>query len=278
MQTPSVTILHTLHGRLRLSLSWPPKSVEKLKEDVIGHTGIDSLTYNPITKSILIYYNPSEVDASEILIRVALSVSLDYDLIPIEIITKPTYKGLSTIDQYAGISLLTAWISSFLKASTDLQKMLRWNATLSTIVSVLHHAWIEAKGRGVYDPEVLSVAYLINSMSKENFLPAATGTWLTTFGRHLMESSGENMILQAFKVHDEDKESAYYDVAIIPKRHIRDRRDMTSKLIASMTKSIGGESGQIGWMKQMKNVSRSHGDILEGIGKLDNRIFLRLKY
>ncbi|MCT4595321.1 MAG: hypothetical protein N4A57_13810 [Anaeromicrobium sp.] len=278
MQTLGITILHTLSGRLRLSLSWPPKNVEKFEKDVMGHAGIYSVKYSPITKSILIHYNPSEVDASEILIRVGLAVSVDHDLTAVEISTKTAEKEFHSLDRYAGISLTAAWAMKLTKLPLGIQNFLKWNAALSSIGSIIYHAWSEVKSHGVYDPEVLSVVYLINAMKKENFLPATTGTWLTAFGRHLIDASGEKMILQAFKVYDKEQSSTYYDVAIMPKKSIKDGKDLVGRLIYSMTKSIGLETSQIGWMKQMKNVSRSHGDILEGIGKLDNRIFLRLKY
>lgn len=281
MGNPAVTILHALPGRFRLSLLWPPKNIEKFEKGVMGHAGIYSVRYTPITRSILIYYNPSEVDASEILIRVALSVSLDYDLIPVEISTKPVEKGLGVFDHYAGMSLLVAWVARFMKMSKNAQNILTWNAALSTIGAIVNHAWIELKNRGVYDPEVVSVTYLLSSMFKENLLPVATGTWITTFGRHMGEPDGESMVLKAFKVYGKEQENTYYDVGIIPKKNILYRRnDLIKSIVGIMMKTIGKEKNvrQERWMKQIRNVSRSHGDILEGLGKADNRIYLRVKY
>ena len=59
-------------------------------------------------------------------------------------------------------------------------------AGLTTAGAVVHHGWAEYRLRGNFDPEVLSVTFLLTALLGGNALPAAIFTWISTFGRHLV--------------------------------------------------------------------------------------------
>ena len=61
-----------------------------------------------------------------------------------------------------------------------------WLAGLGTAWAVVDHAWKELRERGTFDPEVLSLAYLVTAFVRGNFLTASVVTWLASFGRHLV--------------------------------------------------------------------------------------------
>lgn len=48
------------------------------------------------------------------------------------------------------------------------------------------HGYQELHARGSFDPEVMSVVYLINSIGKTNGMQASALAWALTFGRHLI--------------------------------------------------------------------------------------------
>lgn len=280
MDNLSITIIHKLPGRIRLSLSWPPKDIKKLETDVIRHEGIQSVSYNSITKSVLVYYNPAQIDFSEIIMRLAIFISVEYNMKKVIICNTHTSVGLKNLEYYSGISLMLSWLAKRANLSQDIQRILNYNAGLSSISAVLHHAWAEIKKVGVYDPEVVSVVYLINSVVKKDFLLASTLTWFITFGRHLFECENESVVLQAFRTQNKNSGNTYYDVAVKPQNNLSDKFTIIRAVLNSLTKAIGITSREdnVSLMKQIKSVSKVHENVLEGIEHKDQQVFLRLEY
>ena len=54
------------------------------------------------------------------------------------------------------------------------------------MAAVVEHGYQELHVRGSFDPEVMSVFYLLNSLGKPNGLQASMLAWIVTFGRHLI--------------------------------------------------------------------------------------------
>ena len=62
-----------------------------------------------------------------------------------------------------------------------------WGRVLgATLAAVAEHGYQELHARGSFDPEVMSVVYLINSIGKTNGMQASALAWALTFGRHLI--------------------------------------------------------------------------------------------
>lgn len=280
MERPVVSILHNIPGRIRVCISWPPKNIERFEKGILLHKGIESVKYNPITKSLLIYYNPTLVSQMELVIRVAISLSLDYNLIKVSICNNSSMKGLHTWDCYSGISLLAAWYAKIMGGSLQVQNGLNWNASVSTIAAILKHAYLEVKNNGMYDLEVLSIIYLINATLKGNLLVGATITWLATFTRHLLEYQDDGIVLTAFKVCEEESNFTYYDVAIRQENDSDALKKAIQIISNSLNKLVGtySNSKEIALKNQIKMVSKDHGNILEGIRNINDRIYLRLEF
>jgi hypothetical protein len=280
MEKPIVNILHTLPGRIRVSISWPPKNIERFQKGIIQHDGINSVKYNPLTKSILIYYNPTQVSQMEIVVRVAISLSLEYNLTQVSISKNISMIGLSKLDYYSGISLLAAWGTRLIGAPLDVQKLVDWNGSISTIGAILKHAYLEVKNNGMYDLEVLSIVYLINSILKGNLLLGAAVPWLATFTRHILEYQEEEMVLKTFKVCNQNRDSNYYDVVIRSEHEGSSLRKTVKIASNSLNKLVGvnPNSRNLALKNQLRRVSKDHGSILEGISNLNDRIYLRLEF
>ena len=62
----------------------------------------------------------------------------------------------------------------------------KWFSTGATLAAVVEHAYQELQVRGSFDPEVMAVVYLINSIGKTNSAQASLVAWAAAFGRHLI--------------------------------------------------------------------------------------------
>ncbi len=274
-----ITILHSLPGRLRVQLSWPPKNVDNMKKMILGHAGINSIQYTPVTRSLLIYFEPCAVTLQEIILRTALALSQEHGLIPVRISAKREVREMSDMVYYSGILLAVAAAGRFIQWPQNMLNALNVAAYTGTVGAVLEHAWTELKRYGVYDPEVLSVVYLVNSMLKGEALSAAVLTWVTTFGRHLLRMPAESVIIQAFQVKGKDSRNSYYDVVVSPDRNMAKGVDFIRFFLSSLTKAAGGAGAftPSSLTRQIRDLPQRHGGILEGMGGIGKGIIVRLE-
>ena len=70
--------------------------------------------------------------------------------------------------------------------ASPLQSFTRWLSAGATLAAVVEHGYQELHVRGSFDPEVMSVVYLINSVGKPSAVRASLLAWIITFGRHLI--------------------------------------------------------------------------------------------
>lgn len=159
-----MNIIHQLPGRIRVSLSMPPRRIDKLEKEVLGHAGIHCVKFSPITRSLLIYYNPIEIEVSEIIIRIGTALSIEYNMCSVYVENKKKNVGVNIIDNYALGALITAWIAkSGFGPFANIANLLEWNAGVSTLAAVVNHGISEIKFSGTPDPEVVTAVYLLNS-------------------------------------------------------------------------------------------------------------------
>ena len=70
--------------------------------------------------------------------------------------------------------------------ASPLTRFSRWLSAGATLAAVTEHGYAELHLRGSFDPEVMSVVYLINAIGKEDGVRASLVAWVLTFGRHLI--------------------------------------------------------------------------------------------
>lgn len=274
----NVQVVHSLPGRLRLKLSNPPLKIDSFLLRVKKHEGIEMLSFNPISRSLLAIYVPSLISATEILLRVTIALSVEFNGSEIKMDIKTDTRPLNGLDYYSGMSILVAGIAKLLNLPPQSLKWLNYNAGFSTTGSVLKHAWLEVKKDGIYDPEVVSVVFLINSLFKGNVLIASAITWIATFGRHLLEPMGESCLLKAQEVKSDSKKS-YIDVQVREIDEIS-RKDYPIKvLVHGLAKIVGvNPMDKKKLIDQIKRVSKAHHDVLEGVGKKSSPVYMRIEY
>ena len=61
---PVVTVVHSLPGRVRARLSVAPGDVQRMLAGVREHPGMDSISFSPITRSILARFNRQAADGA----------------------------------------------------------------------------------------------------------------------------------------------------------------------------------------------------------------------
>ncbi len=268
MEKPSITILHKLSFRVRIKFSWPPKNMRDIEQMVMEHTGIRSIKYNPITKTALIYFNPLEIALQEIIIRIAVSLSKEYGLIPIRVLEKPKPKYISPLMLISGTCIGIGSLISLM--NVPMSKLLNWLIIGTTVSAVAEHAWLDLKRKGIFDPEVLSVVYLLSS--SQSSIKSGALTWIATFGRHLLISNEKGIELQVFEVMDNKAGVNFYDVIISQDKTISNIGD----LLKLVSKNFAKHDTKGNLFNLSKMVSEKHGQILEGIGTGKSGIILRM--
>ena len=88
-QKPVVTVVHSLPGRVRVRLSVAPGDVQRMLAGVREHPGMESISFSPITRSILARFNPHEISREEIVLRIAFHLSLDCGSAPVRLLAEP---------------------------------------------------------------------------------------------------------------------------------------------------------------------------------------------
>ena len=273
---PAVTIVHELPGRLRLRLSHPPRELDRMEASVGTHAGIRSVAYSPVTRSVLVQFDPQEVTREEIVVRVGLSLALDYGPAPVRILAQPEVREMSDSAFYSGLLLGTALVARLLPGEEKTRLLLDWGASLGTIGAVLQHGLIEVNRRGNFDPEVLSAVYLITALIRGNFLPAALFTWATTFGRHLLQGPAPGVELRPVQAARPDTEAPFYEVVVAPDHPEPDRMNLFRLLPTTLMRALGG-TGPGNLIEEIRQVAQLHGEVLEGLGELRRGIPLRIR-
>ncbi|MEE4311764.1 MAG: hypothetical protein V2J62_07815 [candidate division KSB1 bacterium] len=277
---PFVTIVHELPGRLRMRLSVPPKNSRKMITSVKDHAGIQKIVYTPVSKSVLIEYDPGEVTREEMLIRVGLYLSLDYGSRSVRIFSQPMIHEMSDSAFYSGISLLIALLFRVFRGTAKNVSWTEWTAGASTALAALEHGWSEVKKRGNFDPEVLSVVYLLIALIRGNFLPAAVVTWISTFGRHLVKMPSRGVELRPVEVASGKKtREKEYEVEVSNVHEEDDKMMFFSMVPAILKFAFTGDStlSNRNLIDQIQRVSGLHGEVLEGLGSFQNGIPLKIK-
>jgi hypothetical protein len=275
---PVVTVVHSLPGRVRSRLSVAPRDVQRMLAGVREHPGMESISFSPITKSILARFNPHEISQQEIVLRIAFHLSLDYDSAPVRLLAEPEQRLVLGGSATASAALLAMSLAmhGLLRAKGSPTRW-DWLAGLSTAWAVVDHASEELQERGRFDPEVLSLAYLITAFVRGNFLTASVVTWLASFGRHLIAIAPTGVQVQPVEVRGRGNGQACYEVMIGPDVDAPERVRILSALQGLLKYAMtgGGSHGFRSLLEELRDISKVHGEVLEGFGRMPQGIPIR---
>ncbi len=270
----SLTIVHSLPNRLRLKVEPALSSFEPVERDVRTHPGIEVLSYNRTTQSIVARFDEGEIAASELVMRIAVAISVTRGMRPVAIGTSPPHESVDRYGLLSGAAVAAAVVARLVASAAPVTRVLTTAAGAGTAAAILSHAWREYRQRGDFHPETLSVIYLASAFARGTVLPATVVAWLATFARHLTGTAPERYVLEVSPAD----ERGQYSVRV---RRYRESEGAESlvQFATSMIADVVGGSPQApdSFLSQMKEVSRTHDASLEGLEGLDRTIRLSIE-
>lgn len=266
----SVKIRHELPVRLRLELSHPLVDVKTFSVMLRSHHGIAPVSYTPAVRSLLLSFDPLKIRKEELLVRVALCLSLQYNQRPVRIEHGFPTETLTLSVAISGILLLAAAACRATGFHANRYRKLDRLAGLATGSAVLSHASQELRRRGAYHPEVASAAFLMVGMLRGNAFRAAILTWFTAFGRHLLEPLGQTLEVRpnVGDVHGE------VEAAIVPDTGWQS----VLRLLPELMRDLSGASrSHENLMEKLQDVTRLHDQVLDSLGPWNKGVTLRFE-
>ena len=197
MIQPTIVIVHRLQNRVRFKISLPLRDKVAAGEFLTEYDGIESFEYNDVTRSILVKFNEYKVELNEVIMRLAISYSKQYDKIPINVFLTKKKKNSSLVYYSIASILLAGAVKNFTPfKSKELVNFLSWIAVGTTTLAVVDHGYREINEKGAFDPELVSLVYLLNSIKNHKLLTGSFITWLTAFGRHSLDLPYEGITIK----------------------------------------------------------------------------------
>ena len=174
-------VLSAMPGRIRFQLEKP------IKSDVpfLGIKGVTRCRYNPRIGTLLCEYDQLTATEEQLLVKIGAVYAglIGTALLHIK---HSEEEGFSMAPSgYLALCCIALDGSLTLMGST-LTRFTRWLSVGATLAAVVEHGYQELHVRGSFDPEVMSVVYLINSVGKPGAVRASLLAWIITFGRHLV--------------------------------------------------------------------------------------------
>ncbi len=277
-EKPVVTVVHSLPGRVRTRLSVAPRDVQRMLGGVREHPGMGSISFSPITRSILARFNPHEISQEEIVLADRLP--------PVARFRRSARPALGCAEQRGALGgsavasaalLASSLVMRGLKAAKGSPTGWEWMAGLGTAWAVVDHACKELRERGAFDPEVLSLAYLVTALVRGNVLTGSVVTWLASFGRHLVELRSTGVQIRPVEVRGRDNGQSHYEVMIGPDVDAPERVRILNALQGVLKYAItgGGALPFRSLLEELRDVSKVHGEVLEGFGRMRQGIPMR---
>lgn len=227
----SIEVVFSIEGRIRLRVSKSTDDALAILNDLKENIGIIRGSYTNITNTFVLEYDSSEINLNKLIMSFcgiysktigAKRIKLKYRL------SKKHALGYTSILSLSAI-LADLGISMFGIGTTNIpyRSFIRWCAIATTIGAIFEHGYKELNENGAFDPEVMSIMYLLNSVNSatktsvlthkgEPFYPAAIA-WLLTFGRHILTRQDQTIIISVvskdgeIKLIEEENKSFFFN-------------------------------------------------------------------
>lgn len=218
-------ILHAIPGRLRIRLEKPVAS----ERVFAGIDGILRCRYNPRIQTLLCEYDPERVGEDRLIQRMGAVYAGEVGTELLHV--RRTEESGFSMSPTGILSLAMIGIDGALNlAGSSLTGISKWFSTGATLAAVIEHAHQELESKGSFDPEVMSVVYLINSIGKTNSVQASLVAWAATFGRHLIPRAPRERV---YLVRREGRRTT-----LIPVHNRRDGADFAGAMLRRGTEML----------------------------------------
>lgn len=174
-------VLSAIHGRIRLQLERPVES----EAPFMKIPGVYACRYNPRIRTLLCEYDPDAISEEKLIVRLGAAYAAQTDAALLHIKRAEEQSFAMAPSSYLALLCIGLDGAASL-AGSPLTAFTRWLSTGATMAAVVEHGYQELHVRGSFDPEVMSVVYLINSVGKPGAVRASLLAWIITFGRHLI--------------------------------------------------------------------------------------------
>lgn len=174
-------VLSAIPGRIRVQLERPVDTDAPFSR----LEGVTSCRYSPRICTLTCTYDQNVTDEDTLIARMG-AVYAGMVSTKLLHVRRSEEEGFSmAASGYLALACIGLdWATSF--TGSTLTSLTRWLSVGSTLAAVIEHGYQELHVRGSFDPEVMSVVYLINSIGKPNAQQASIIAWAMTFGRHLI--------------------------------------------------------------------------------------------
>lgn len=211
-----VDLVSSISGRVRLRVKEEAKDPKKILDNLKEKTNLKRGRYCNINKTFVLEYEANAVNLNNLVLTFCGFYSLDLGIREVKLnyrLSRKDTLGYSSIVSLFAILLDTGvnilGITSSKKAYGN---FIRWALIGTTIGAIFEHGYKELNENGAFDPEVMSIMYLINSVNKEQyqntesyiFYPALIA-WLLTFGRHILTRQNKSIIISTIVDENEVK-------------------------------------------------------------------------
>lgn len=215
MNQPTIVLVHRLTNRVRFKLSHPLRDKKETKEFLIEYEGINKFEYNEITRSILVEFNEYKVELNEVIMRLSISYSKQYDKMPINVFILKKKKNTSLVYYSIGSILLAGAAKNFTPFNNkEVVNFLSWLAVGTTAFAIIDHGYKELNEKGAFDPELVSFVYLLNSIKNGKLLTGSFVTWLTAFGRHSLDLPYQGITIKVKEFKNIYTEEPQYNLSV----------------------------------------------------------------
>lgn len=174
-------VRHALPGRLRL---WFQVPLPRWETAFTSLQGVRSCTYNPTLRTMLVQYD-SALGQEAMLMNLAAAYARVSGAPLIHV--RHREDGEGQVESSAALSLGTIVLNGALTLTgSTYAPFSGYLAMASTLGAVISHGYHELRARGTFDPEVMSLVYLLNALGRTDTFRPCLVAWLLTFGRHLL--------------------------------------------------------------------------------------------
>lgn len=276
--SPRISILHGIPGRIRMQVISTNPDWKRVEKDLRGHPGIEEFRSESRLSTVVIRYDSSVIEEAEVVLRIALSLSISAGLAPV-VLEREIIAG--DLDKEALLILIALAGIGILRIMPGLNRysgMLGIAASILTGASILSHAASEMRQDGTFHPETLSIVYLLVSAVQGKGYSGAVLSWLATHGRHFKGRFVEELVIQAEESSSVRGKRRRYDMTLQTGNVRLAGNALTGNLPALLAHALaGGKPGEEQLLSDFRSVSKHHGNMLEGLEGLADGITLHIR-
>lgn len=156
-------VLSAIPGRIRVLFEMPV-----LNEALLSRIpGVLESRYNPRIRTLTCRYDSGVISEEQLIIRIG-AIYVSQAKTSLLHVKRCEEEGFSMAPSgYLALGCIALDGAMSLTAS-PLQAFTRWLSAGTTLAAVVEHGYQELHVRGSFDPEVMSMFYLVNSLGKPN--------------------------------------------------------------------------------------------------------------